>query len=224
MAFVIPRNRVGLYDCGDRIIALDIDRDRYLELKPELAALARRGARSLDLEPSQTDALMQSGLFGASERPCSWDCAGVTGAERSIVGNEHPCVLGVRFAVQYVVSAAWLAFFHLSVGRCRLRTLVDIANAPARAASLREEPHSPQLMTCLSAFCRAALLFPRASRCLRDALALQRLVTRYAVRSKIVFGVQTDPFQAHCWVQLDGTVLGQSLETVAGFRAILALP
>ncbi|MBF7013712.1 lasso peptide biosynthesis B2 protein [Novosphingobium resinovorum] len=224
MAFVIPRNGVGLCDCGDRIIVLDIDRDRYLELKPELATLVRSGAKGSDLGPSQTDALMQSGLFGAAAGPCPWDCAAITAAERSIVGTEHPYVFGVRFAFRYVVSAAWLAFFHLTVGRCTLRALVDIANAPARAADVSNEAHAAKLGMWLSAFCRAALLFPRASRCLPDALALQRLVTRYAVRSKIVFGVQTDPFQAHCWVQLDGTVLGQSLETVAGFRAILLLP
>ncbi|EJU15100.1 hypothetical protein LH128_00422 [Sphingomonas sp. LH128] len=228
MPFIAPRTGVGLCDYEDRFLALDIDRDRYFELKPELTELVRRWLEGFELTFSQTEALTKSGLFGVSQTAGLRHDHDRRLAERAIVGTEAPVEIGVRFVLDYARALVWLAFFHWSMRRRSLRFLLKIANARAqyRAQGTARIPRTfpPGLMICLSAFSRASLLFPRTSRCLPDALALQRLASRHTAYSKIVFGVQADPFQAHCWVQLDKVVLGQGLDVVAGFRPILTSP
>lgn len=224
MPFVAPCAGVGICDYGDRIVVLDINRDRYLELKPELAGAARRCIEGFELNPTQTRALTSTGLFTVPMKAVDRDGNNRSLPQRAIVGFDQPLVFGIRFVAAYAVALVWLAFFHWSVKRRSLAHLLRIANARARNAPSEPNACLPGLTLCLSAFSRASLLFPRVSRCLPDALALQRLVTRHARCAKIVFGVQIEPFQAHCWVQLEETVLAQGLEVVAGFRPILALP
>lgn len=64
-------------------------------------------------------------------------------------------------------------------------------------------------------------LIPRTGRCLvRSLLTLEYLRLR-GVGADWVFGVRSHPFEAHCWVEYDGTVLTDSLEHVRWFTPIL---
>ena len=72
-----------------------------------------------------------------------------------------------------------------------------------------------------TAFLKYRPLFPRDYRCLFDSLALVRFLSRYDLYPDWVFGVQEDPFSAHCWVQAGAVILNDRLDNVAGYTPIM---
>jgi Transglutaminase-like superfamily len=66
-------------------------------------------------------------------------------------------------------------------------------------------------------------LFPWDYRCLFDSLALIRFLSRFNLYADWVFGVQDDPFSAHCWVQAGAQVLNDDLEHVRSYTPIMTI-
>ncbi len=66
-------------------------------------------------------------------------------------------------------------------------------------------------------------LFPWDYRCLFDSLALIRFLSRFGLYPDWVFGVQDDPFSAHCWVQAGTQVLNDDLEHVCHYTPIMTI-
>ena len=63
----------------------------------------------------------------------------------------------------------------------------------------------------------AALFYPGRARCLEQSLALYVLLRRRGVPAELKLGVQPYPFNAHAWVELNGSPLNERLETVRQF-------
>jgi hypothetical protein len=223
MSFIALRNGVGFCDYHHRMLVLDVNRDRYFELTPHLAQAVRNWADGIPIESSAMKGLTNTGLFASVDQPPSISKNETPPIRHCIVGDEGPRPTTIKFLLEYTAAVFWLLFFHWAIKRFALRTLLNVANTPARSTVLQTVKHPRRMMKSVAAFYRATLLFPRASRCLPDALALQRFITSRGVCSKIIFGVQTNPFQAHCWIQHDDVVLCQSVETVTGFRVILVM-
>lgn len=59
--------------------------------------------------------------------------------------------------------------------------------------------------------------------CLFDSLALVEFLSRYELFPTWVIGARTRPFAAHSWVQHDGLVLNEKLESVEEFTPLLAV-
>ncbi len=66
----------------------------------------------------------------------------------------------------------------------------------------------------------ARLAVPTPRRCLPASLVTSLFLRRRGIASEIVFGVRTHPFAAHCWVEVDGVVVGDVLERVAAYTPI----
>jgi hypothetical protein len=67
------------------------------------------------------------------------------------------------------------------------------------------------------------LLFGAQDACLFDSLSIVELLARRGIFPTWVFGVQTAPFAAHCWVQDGDVVFNDSPERVRRFTPILAI-
>jgi hypothetical protein len=67
------------------------------------------------------------------------------------------------------------------------------------------------------------LFYPRSYLCLFDCLALLNYLSFHSIFPTWVFGVVADPFSAHCWLQQDGVVLNDTVETVAKYTPIMCL-
>ena len=72
-------------------------------------------------------------------------------------------------------------------------------------------------------FRRLRPLYPRPYLCLFDALALVEFLARSGHFPTWVFGVQLEPFGAHCWVQIDDRVLNEETEYAREFTPIMAV-
>jgi transglutaminase superfamily protein len=65
--------------------------------------------------------------------------------------------------------------------------------------------------------------FAARDACLFDALSLSEFLAGYGVYPRWVFGVQSRPFAAHCWLQLDGVVLNDTVDHVKRYTPIMVV-
>jgi hypothetical protein len=66
-------------------------------------------------------------------------------------------------------------------------------------------------------------LFSSKNECLYDSLALIEYLARNEIYADWVFGVQTRPFAAHCWVQHGDIVCNDTVEHVSGYTPIMVV-
>jgi hypothetical protein len=66
-------------------------------------------------------------------------------------------------------------------------------------------------------------VFSSRNECLYDSLALLEFLAAYRIHPEWVFGVQTRPFEAHCWVQLGDIVCNDTVEHVSGYTPIMVV-
>ena len=67
------------------------------------------------------------------------------------------------------------------------------------------------------------LFYTAREACLLDSLTLTHFLARYGVFPTWIFGVKTDPFYAHCWVQEGDFVFNDSPDFIKGFSPILVV-
>jgi len=106
------------------------------------------------------------------------------------------------------------------------RTLEDVVEGLARRARGHQsagELDMPQVRRLVGAFVRLRSYFPRSYLCLFDSLALLEFLAFYEQFPTWVFGVNGNPFAAHCWVQHGSVVLNDTIESVAGYTPIMAV-
>lgn len=65
--------------------------------------------------------------------------------------------------------------------------------------------------------------YPRKYLCLYDSLALVEFLAHYRLFPQWVFGVNTEPFGAHCWVQEHDCVLNDTADYVSTFTPIMSI-
>jgi hypothetical protein len=75
----------------------------------------------------------------------------------------------------------------------------------------------------VAVFDRLRLFYPRSYLCLFDSLALIHFLARFRLYPDWVFGVNADPFEAHCWVQAGSVVLNDTLGRVSSFTPIMSV-
>jgi hypothetical protein len=66
-------------------------------------------------------------------------------------------------------------------------------------------------------------LSSRSYLCMFDSLALIEFLSLFSVFPNWIFGVKTDPFYAHCWVQYDNVILNDTVEAVAQYTPIMSI-
>jgi hypothetical protein len=59
--------------------------------------------------------------------------------------------------------------------------------------------------------------------CLFDSICLLEFLAQYAFLPRLVFGVNAEPFQAHCWLQEERTVLNDTVERVCAYTPIMSV-
>ena len=77
--------------------------------------------------------------------------------------------------------------------------------------------------TLVVIFDRLRPFFPANYLCLFDSLALVEFLARYDLFPTWVYGVEVEPFNAHCWVQQGDVLFNDLVDRVRLFTPIMAV-
>jgi hypothetical protein len=113
----------------------------------------------------------------------------------------------------------------LAFARAAVRTgAAMIRQRPKKWLERRRKRSTPEdaerALAVAQAFNRLRPWVPGSGRCVPSSMLLLELLKRHGIEADWVFGVRTYPFEAHCWVEKDGTVLNDTLEHVRWFTPI----
>ena len=190
----------------DRLIFLDIAKDRYFSLSDR-----RNAELSSHIVNTGTENWYQPPSF---PRPSDW-----TEPTRS-----SQAINTGGFQIGEVARAIWVQ--RRVESRLFSRSLESVLDDLQRV--LAAPPHNGVRLNAggkasVRAFEYARLIRTAANRCLPRAIALALCLARAGCRSHLVIGIKTSPFGAHSWVQSGADVLSDSVEEVRRYHPILVL-
>lgn len=216
MSSLCLRPHVHAAIVGEDIVFLDVGADRY-------TCLAGAGANarlaedrvSLELDAVFARQLIEGGLA---------ECRAVSSVSR--IG---PPPRGERSGLPLEVAAAavrdvapLLRALADTALHYRGRRFAEIVAAGTRART--EAPKvTPDLTAAAARFHSWIPYAPLSAQCLLRAFILLRLLRRQGLDANWVFGVQTWPFHAHCWLQVEDLVLDDPAERTWGYTPIMIL-
>lgn len=120
----------------------------------------------------------------------------------------------VRFYLACWKASRLLKRRHISQIVARVRRRKGRAPVDVRLDELRRQ---------LLIFRRLRPWYPRSYLCLWEAVALLEFLARRRLFPEWVFGVQIEPFGAHCWLQTADKVLNDDTEYAQQFTPIMAV-
>jgi Transglutaminase-like superfamily len=223
----------------DGLVLLDLKRARYLGIPAEQQRLLRSAVRDwrevndtagdsgqppAEQAAELLESFVQSGLLtadpthGASVRQAA--CKPGTQA----IPFAETVRSDMRAAHFFRLTRAWLT----TIYKLRRRSLESIVHAVRHRKERHSGTTSPgdaATIRALSAlFCHLRpLVFTAKDQCLLDSLILVEFLAGYGKYPTWVFGVKTQPFAAHSWVQHGDLVLNDSVEHVRAYVPILSV-
>lgn len=203
---------------ADAIVLLDVRQDRYFLVPSAITAPTALWLASPQdiLPPSELLALLERrAVRKVGDRlPVPEICEialPLTLEESTSRPTLRP---GTHLHIDAIVAATWLAL--------RLRPLARLLEQASRRAAGGTRLDPDLLRIRLAAFHQARRLNPLPRNCLLDSLALHSWLVRGGHASRIVLGVATTPFAAHCWLQDENAILNDHYDRVSRFTPIYA--
>lgn len=215
--------RTGLSCCSvaDRLLFLDIDRDRYFALAPPTEKMLQKllARRPLDaMDEQKLQALIDSGVIVITVDPDQSvvPCPPLPAPETSLL--DRPGAPRTTFGTLAAALAITVSLYR--VKHRPLRQNLEAAVAQRRELGRATENDLSQMGWN---YHRAGRLITTHDRCLAQSLALMRAITGKDGTAKLVLGVMLGPFAAHCWVQHGRTVVNDYVDRVRCYTPILVL-
>lgn len=100
---------------------------------------------------------------------------------------------------------------------------VVVQRAVRRSTLARLSDDSNRIGRDVIRFAKVRPWYPRDYLCLFDAVALLEFLAARGLKAKWMFGVQAQPFAAHCWLQVDHLVVNDNLEYCNQFTPIMSV-
>jgi len=209
---------------GGDVIVLDLKQDRYLSFEREFWDPIARAIggwprdQSMPLADESPDdlalkQLLESGLLtedrseGKDASPAVIELPSASmmedfRAQRPTIRASHVTIF-LR-----AVTSAWL--------RLRFQPLEKIVASVSRNRQRQDSAVDLAKMTALTEIFRRLrpLLFTAHDHCLFESLTLIHFLAHYRIHPAWVFGVQTAPFIAHCWLQQDAVACNDILDRI----------
>jgi hypothetical protein len=228
-----------VYPCvsGQHVVLMDLERDKYVAVAPadRLAAWVRgwpvgslhapdspddadAGARTLVSQMLAHGMLVSDPHVGKPAVPVSAARAARTLVEFNL--DERPRTASAllwRFGRSYLQA-------QLSLKLRPVQAIVETVRnrkAGPTTSGLRDVDLA-RLRALVGTFTRLRPLFyTLRSACLLDSLTLMYFLGAEGIHPDWVFGVKTEPFDAHCWVQHGEVVLNDAPDRVRQYSPIL---
>ena len=212
------------------VVILDLRGDRYYTLDPDNAGSLAGAVRGWPVqvptavaEDEVAKALLEQGILSEPAE------AGKDATPVVVHAPSHeilPQEFGERPPLRWHTIAQFLrstAASAIAIRRWPLERVID--RVKKRNEVHREEApdveEAQRLVTLFAAM--RPVLFSARDACLFESLALSEFLARHGVHPTWIFGVQARPFAAHCWLQLDGSVLNDTVDHVIGYTPIMAV-
>lgn len=211
------RENLSCCDVNGHMIFLDMAQDRYFRLTGRLEVAMRRFLEHERISYTLLEHLVTAGiLVEAPAQEARAAIANIPRLTRSAI-EQPPASAGYRLRpaiVFEVMAIIWLT--HCQLKTRALATNLAVANVyrDRKAGALGAATSAVREGDLLQAnwqFARARRYVPIEPICLLDSLALLRFLSRRGLSANIVFGVTSEPFAAHCWVQAGDMALNETL-------------
>lgn len=196
---------------GGYIVFLDLRRDRYWSV-PAQTAPAIAGLVEGECAHGGGARLIELGLIEPAGVRRALDAPRQDAPERKLIQADN--YRASLFELGQCASACWWAERSLARRRLDL-TLARLAVLKSRAANLEADAQD-----LVGVFEQFRPWYPRQRVCLFDAVALACFMMMRGLKPDIVFGVRTAPFAAHCWIEWQGLLAGDSSDHCASFTPI----
>ena len=120
------------------------------------------------------------------------------------------------------IERLWAAVQIIDATRVfRRKTLGQLVAAALKPPMLSGRPTTPE--RAFRAYTDAVSWIPGEGECLQRAFILKRVLAGRGIHADWVFGVRTWPFGAHCWLQIDDMVVGDTLARVSNYTPIMVV-
>nr|UXE45427.1 hypothetical protein Hi04_10k_c4921_00004 [uncultured bacterium] len=230
--FYLPRN---VYFCskGESLIFLDLTADRYVKLHGSQAEDFRRLCACVNTSEMATehsvelanniDTFLTSGLLTTDK------AAGKPLTPTEFALPDSVLVSSVADqSVRIRPLQVFRFFISCSIAAARLRfgTIEGTVRAIEKRKRSRVAQHvidTKRAREVVSVFNRLRALFPATYLCLFDSLALIEFLARHDLFPTWVFGVQFEPWAAHCWVQAESIAFNEGVEEAEDYIPIMTI-
>jgi len=211
------REELSCCDVDGHLIFLDIAQDRYFKLTDHLEKAMRRFRAHEDVASTLLEDLAAARiLVEAPDLKAHATIANIQQPTRSAI-EQPAAIAGHRLSVAIVFEVMTIVWSTRRQLKARaLKTNLDEASAYRDRKTGVFEVATPttledDMLQANRQFARARRYVPIEPICLLDSLSLLRFLSRRGLTANIVFGVTSEPFTAHCWVQAGDIVLNETL-------------
>lgn len=206
------RNDLSFCRVDDRLIFLDIRDDRYFRLPSSLERPFIAYANGNE-DTDVGDLVERNILVGAPGSQGRVTAVNVECPARSALEQSCPAKLHLDSLVDVFITVCSI---RRQLRTRPLRNILDSVvalrqNKQPRPGSISDWAVEQLLLKASSEFRFARAYTPVENRCLLDSLAMVKFLARRKLHASIVFGVTSDPFSAHCWVQAGDLVLNETV-------------
>jgi hypothetical protein len=238
---------------GEHVVFLDVRKDRYFALESARTAglgcvvpgwpvtvplgvpFTRHGAGSTAPALSEqanlgalsgvVSLLLEKGILipdAAAGKPAEVTVAEPPSADVGAEGFDERRRFGPRLLLRFICSAIRA---HLLLKHRTFEAVVErVRDRTERGLQSGSRVSEAQLQQLVAAFSTLRpFFFTAKDACLFDTLSLSEFLAGCGVFPRWVFGVQSRPFGAHCWLQLDGVVLNDSVDHVKRYTPIMVV-
>ncbi len=193
------------------VVVLDLKADRYLCLLDAGAWLHPEPDGRLIIGPDgAAEDLMAAAIAAPEPTSCLRRVSKTPTTE--IVASHKTSPIETLWAALQILEATHVF---------RRKTLEQLAAAAVRPPIFRgRRTTSAQ---AFGAYKDAVSWVPGEGECLQRAFILKRVLAGKGIHTDWVFGVRTWPFGAHCWLQIDDMVVGDTLARVSNYTPIMVV-
>jgi hypothetical protein len=227
---------------GKQVILLDLERDKYLALAhphpigrwvrgwplPQAAPVAAVQDVAASQAPTPESGLLakmiSQGLL-VTDPAVGKEAAPVKAEKPKVALVEYDLLVRPRTTARHLWNlCAAFAVARWSLEHRPIKRVVQAARLRKSRASGTSIVDITAIRELVTAFVHLRPLFYTSREgCLLDSVTLSHFLARYGVFPTWVFGVKTEPFYAHCWLQQGDYVFNDTPDFIKGFSPILVV-
>lgn len=203
-------------------IFLDLDGDRYFQLGNHLESIFLAHMDTGVADEAGIDALIERRVLVRGSVPDRCSHAVTRPVRSSLETPANGARVGVATILR-VFTIVRRTSRHLRTQPIKV-VLDDLLRYRGRVSvdGAAAAPPEARIRALANVFGRSRLYVPfdTSTSCLLDSIALTKYLADHGVWAQIVFGVTSNPFSAHCWVQWGDLVLNDTVGNAASYTPI----